>query len=363
LINPTTFGNRGSLPLLAAPRSCPLLAPSLSSSIVTTKFTSVTAVNNFIESIHSAGLTVALNVNGFFKGVGGQLEGSHSSETASTQKKQTKKTSCSLCQVELHNMVKKAFRLSIDSMELSVEAVDALKQVTSLPKAREFLNKFQSHINSGIQHLGGIFICKTKIESQMAIDVEMLEEASAKFISGSAGISCFGLFGVGASGKSVEVKASKTGNESSLHTVHVSREIETFGPFCKLADFFQQALDASNANWRITDRGKLESFTPVWEIIQRLYPANEDKVLAARLLREAWLDMASEVSQMPLVQAEIDRIAFTHLTPSSNALNEVPLRVQTEVKKVNDAITQLIGSEFNPISTTSMAIQNMASIF
>lgn len=363
LIDQDKFGSPGLSPLLAAPQSCPLLAPSLPSRMVTTKFTSVADVNNFTQTIRSAGLTIALNGNGIFTNIGGAVEGSNNSGAVSKQKNQTKKTSQLLYQLELHNIVKKAFRLGIDSVQLSTEAVNALNSVNNSSKAREFLCQFQSHINCGVQHLGGILICKTKIECGTEINIEMLEEASKLATSGSAGISFFGLFGIGASTTNVKVNTSKTDNESSLQYVHVSREIECFGPFCKMPDFFQLALDASNINWCIIDRGQFDSLVPVWKIIERWYPEDGHKLFAAQLLREAWLDMTSRTTLEPLVQAERNRVNSAKVRVPSILPSEESLPVRNEAEDIERNIIKLTGENFDPNSISSAEIRNTVSSY
>ncbi|KAL3697374.1 hypothetical protein R1sor_011450 [Riccia sorocarpa] len=308
--NPTTgLGMKPSCPLLRQPQFCPLSSPADANVTCHESFSSVEAANNFMSAVSSSGhsFTAALKLSGYGFGV----EGSHVTAQENSKIYQSTKSfqTSSAARITYTLVPVKSFRIPKDQMKLSGEAEEDARAITSSQQARNFLERFGSHVSNGIHHLGGIFWKIVEIRSKESLEISKFEEAvsslSESDLSGGGG--AFG-FSAAVSVKTgrFSTEATEERSKNAKCSLEITTKIATNGPNVTNSGLFAELLAANNQSWFIINRGGTDSLISVWEILKTY--ESEELVQAAKLIRSAWLQRAAAFAHIAQVQREIRRV-------------------------------------------------------
>ncbi|CAF1039447.1 unnamed protein product [Adineta ricciae] len=355
LLDPEKFGEKAGRQLLSCPLYCPLLSPEYAFQSNVQNFTSLQALNRFRKNIQTSGLSVALSLEASAWGASLKTGLSRNTQDTSDEEKQTKSQSRKFIQTEYIVKPVKCFRIPREQMRLSSEAENALKTINNKSKAKDFLRSFNSHVNDGRQHIGGIFIRTVDVETKEETDVASLEKIASKNFAVDIGGGCIGYGFGGVSVENFTSDGSKTGTEEISRTATVKRHVYCMGPDCSNIELFTKTLISNNSTWYIIDRDTISSFVPIWEIILTSYSLQSDLCQAAELIKQVWLQEADANQHIPIIQYEIQRVLSSDYSSSMSMLlpsfhnngKKVTLNIRDVVKKLDDEIEKCLTDNFN----------------
>jgi hypothetical protein len=339
-IDPERLGEKATRPLLRQPAYCPLNLPELPFKMVSHKFTSSDANNQFQKIVQTCGYTVAANLSvsewGFHLGAGLNNIEKNSVEEYKTDSKIS--TEVFLTYYSFVPM--KSFRMSIDEMQLSNEAETFARSINNLSLAKKFLNDFNSHIPTGINHLGGIYSCTISITTESLSSVDNLEKIGVDHFNTTIGAGFQKLnIGGSVSYESFDDIGEHTQSTHKKKEAQVKSYISCYGPPCTNRDLFQQILNTHNSTWHIIDRSDLRSLVPVWQLMKD----HKDQYIreAAKFIKRAWLEQASKYSHIPVIKCEIERVMLDSWSPSMIQIN-LPVQQLMSTRRRNDCNTAVI---------------------
>ena len=287
------------LPLLQVPAAVTLMNPNDAQERNYIKFSEKGLASECVEKVISSSSKIGLCVSGVHGRLVGDLEWEREQQRRVVQSCGTSYNSASV----LHYVrtAKRTFRLKRDQIRLTLTARREAKYIVHDPNnnehqraecARDFLNRYGSHYPAGVQTLGGLLFITADAESKSSKDKKRLTEAAVKHLNAhiSAGF-LSGAFGIGGgvTGKHalVEERVSESHRVSSAEIFTCT--MKSMGPPANPATF--NKLLSYSSNWALIDRGSLQGYIPVWELIRNL---GGEFVEAARILEKTWHKDESE---------------------------------------------------------------------
>jgi hypothetical protein len=341
-IVPERLGEKAARPLLKKPEYCPLNFPELPFNMVYHKFTSVDANNQFEKIVKTCGYSVAANLSisewGFHMG-GGLNQGTNNSVE---QYNQNLKVSKEVFLTYYSFVPTKSFRIPIEEMRLSNESETFAHSINNLTLAKRFLNDFNSHVSTGIHHLGGIHMCTISITTDSSSSVDKLEQIGVNNFNATIGAGFQKLnIGGSISYESFDDSGEHSQNVRERKQAQIKTHISCFGPPCTNRDLFHELLNTHSSTWYIIDRSDLKSLVPVWELMKdHTDPCIRE---AAKFVKRAWLEQAMKYSHIPVIQCEIERVMLDTWSPSMVQINLSfqPFMSRQEKTNFHDAVIKL----------------------
>ncbi len=357
--------------LLLRPIYAPLEKPITTFNIKEFTFSSLTDSEQFIQTIETSGLTVAVSMQSKFIIPSSDAKSSCAMNNVSTFEELSPQQTTSFVQMRCAVVPVRSFRIGKEQMKLSYDAKAAMNLVTDLTTARKFLFEFGSHISDGIQHVGGILIHQISVQTEQQNAIETLRRIAASEwdVYCQPSYTTFG-FHIPPK-KSVDLSKFSTEHQNMNQTATVKCSIHFIGPSCENLELFQNILKTNDMSWFVIDRGAMSSFVPVWEIIQQLYPFSNLIIHdVAKFLKQAWLMEASNCVPSESLLCEIDRIRLLEYVPiihfqtPPTALFNASANVQTLVDQLNTQLNEYIDPmNFNCNTMTDVDLLNKVRRF
>ena len=260
----------------------------------------------------------------------------------------------------------RTFRIPETQMALSGEALLHARTIQDRRQAIDFLHDFYSHVPSTVITLGGIFsrsvtVTVTQITSVQALASKARASLNSNIGAGGGG---FGFSGnVAVSTSSFQDLDEQGRTTSDQRNCIVQSSVTAYGPPVYSADVFVAQLLSNRDTWRIIDRGDHRTLIPVWTLLLRHpeaavclsacchrlllfyfvharcrtmfvfflslhfwipvspFPSLSSRLFlflfrplylsqvqaAGRLVRQAWLYMAHELQDIPIVREAFER--------------------------------------------------------
>ncbi|CAH3172617.1 unnamed protein product [Porites evermanni] len=266
-------------PLLLEPTKVILTNPNTAQEINYMKFSAKGAAAEYVRTVGVLG----------FQGLAvGEVQGGYGHEKSSQEDQSVKSSATSASVLQYIRIAKKTFQLEWDQLKISLAARNMAKRtVRDEESARSFMERFGSHFPAGVQTLGGVFFCIVDAESKSATNIVKLTEAAVNHLD--AQISVGFLSGLSVTGASATGKKDTSTGESNRKYKDSSNESFTFsvksiGPQAANPSTFPKLL-SYNSTWALIDRGNIEGYIPVWELIRELGSEFEE---AATVLEKTW---------------------------------------------------------------------------
>ncbi|CAF1218609.1 unnamed protein product [Rotaria sordida] len=328
-IDPERLGEKATRPLLRQPEYCSLNLPELPFKMTYHKFTSIDASNQFEKIVKTCGYTVAANLSASKWGF--HLDGELNIVTKNSveQYEQDSKLSTDIFLTYYSFLPMKSFRIPIEEMRLSKESETFARSINNLKLAKKFLNDFNSHVSTGINHLGGIYLCTISITTDSLSSVDNLEKIGVNHFNTAIGAGFQKLnIGGSISYESFDDIGEHTQSVHKNKQAKVKSHISCYGPPCTNRDLFSQIINTHSSTWHLIDRSDLKSLVPVWELMKD----HTDPYVreAAKFIKRAWLEQALKYSHIPVIDCEIKRVMLDAWNPS---MIEINLPVQQFISK------------------------------
>ena len=275
-------------PLLLEPTKVILTNPNTAQEINYMKFSAKGAAAEYVRTVESSSTSIGMGVLGFQGLAVGDVQGGYGHEKSSQEDQSVKSSATSASVLQYICIAKKTFQLEWDQLKISLAARNMAKRtVRDEESARSFMERFGSHFPAGVQTLGGVFFCIVDAESKSATNIVNLTEAAVNHLD--AQISVGFLSGLSVTGASATGKKDTGTGESNSKYKDSSNESFTFsvksiGPQAANPSTFQKLL-SYNSTWALIDRGSIEGYIPVWELIRELGSEFEK---AATVLEKTW---------------------------------------------------------------------------
>lgn len=213
-----TFGHRAPAPLIDKPCFIDRLNPSLPNKVYSEFFQSTESVTKFHTVVESAGRSFAAGLKA--SGWGAVIEANHAQEKKASDQTTTRNNTLTATltqlQTKLHPLF--AFHLPHDQLRLTPTAEAKALGVTNPASAIAFFRDFGTHLQCGLNHIGGSMTleleCRTRQETTVDDIKHVMSEASKSGFGG--GYSGFG----GEASMSVELKSAKENGEQTTDTKH-----------------------------------------------------------------------------------------------------------------------------------------------
>lgn len=284
-----TAGSR----LLLEPTKVSLSNPCKGEKEKILRFATKEDAEKYLKTIESSISNLDLNMTAGFQGLikVGLSEGKDQTY-ASDQLAERQTTNASA----LHYIwvPKKAFQIEHGDVNITPEAKEAAISILkpSTPKQREkfarrFLERFGSHYPAGVQTLGGAYFSVVEVEGEETTSTKSLSKEAVNHLKGQIRVNCpieVTEIGANASGGYTDSTRTETRTQGKNGFLKFHYHVTCFGPTAKDPDAFHRQL-SDESTWALIDRGRSESFIPVWELLKNLGDTFE-KVSA--LLEEIW---------------------------------------------------------------------------
>lgn len=303
-------------PLLLVPKKVILTNPSASQEIKVMKFSARGAAADYVRNVESSSLSVGGSVAGFHGLLVGEVKGGYGSEQQKQAVQYAKTLTTSASVLQYIKTAKKTFQLERQEMKLSLSARRMALSIAqdrngsvSIPEgsglsfcgllcnsglssrdkaaARNFMKRYGSHFPSGLQTLGGVFFSIADAENKSEIEVSTLTEAAAKHLQHQISIGFLGgEFGAGVSvsGSSTRGAGRNTTSLKEDAAISFTCEVKSVGPPATNPVTFNKLL-SYNSTWALIDRGDVQGYIPVWELIR---DSGSDFEKAADVLEATW---------------------------------------------------------------------------
>ena len=275
-------------PLLLEPTKVILTNPNTAQEINYMKFSAKGAAAEYVRTVESSSTSIGMGVLGFQGLAVGEVQGGYGHEKSSQEDQSVKSSATSASVLQYIRIAKKTFQLEWDQLKISLAARNMAKRtVRDEESARSFMERFGSHFPAGVQTLGGVFFCIVDAESKSATNIVKLTEAAVNHLDAQISVGFLsGVSGIGASAAGKQATGTGKGNskykDSSDESFTFS--VKSIGPQAEKPSTFQKLL-SYNSTWALIDRGSIEGYIPVWELIRELGSEFEE---AATVLEKTW---------------------------------------------------------------------------
>ena len=282
-------------PLLLPPTDVSLTNPSISKDMKFMKFSSQGAAADYIRTVESLNTNIGLAIAGLEGLLFGEVQGARGSEQLKQFHDSFKECSTSASVLHYTWTPTRSFLLERNQIKLCESAREMARSIvrdTEIDKvqqqdmAREFFKRFGSHFPAGVQTLGGVFFSIADAESKGAKKKFELMEAATDYLKGQMSVGFLGVFNIGGSiaGEHTSSKGSNVGKyKESLDEVF-TYSVRSIGPTATNTSTFQKLL-SYNSTWALIDRGPVEGYIPVWELLKDLGGVYKT---AADVLEKIW---------------------------------------------------------------------------
>ena len=275
-------------PLLLEPTKVKLTNPNTARDTNIMTFSAKGAAAEYVRTVESSSTSTGMGGLGFQGLAVGEVQGGYGHEKSSQEDQSVKSSATSASVLKSIRIAKKTFQLEWEQLQISSTARNMAKRtVRDEESARSFMERFGSHFPAGVQTLGGVFFSIVDAESKSATNIVNLTEAAVNHLK--AQISVGFLSGLSVTGASATGKKDTGTGESNSKYKDSSNESFTFsvksiGPQAANPSTFQKLL-SYNSTWALIDRGSIEGYIPVWELIRELGSEFEE---AATVLEKTW---------------------------------------------------------------------------
>ena len=282
-------------PLLLPPTDVSLTNPSISKDMKFMKFSSQGAAADYIRTVESLNTNIGLAIAGLEGLLFGEVQGARGSEQQKQFHDAFKKQLTSVSVLHYIRTPTRSFlleRYQIKLCESAREMARSIVQDTKIDKvqqqnmAREFFKRFGSHFPAGVQTLGGVFFSIADAESKGAKKKFELMEAATGYLKVQMSVGFLGVFNNGGSiaGEHTSSKGSNVGKYNERRDEVFTYSVRSIGPTATNTSTFQKLL-SYNSTWALIDRGPVEGYIPVWELLKDLGSVYKT---AADVLEEIW---------------------------------------------------------------------------
>ena len=302
-------------PLLLVPEKVILTNPSATQEIKVMKFSASGVAADYVRNVESSSSSVGGSVAGFYGLLVGDMKGGYGSEQQKHAVNFAKASTTSASVLQYIRTAKKTFQLERQEMKLSLSARRMALSIAqgrngsvSTPggsgfsfcglcnsslssrdkaAARNFMKRYGSHFPSGLQTLGGVFFSIADAQNKREVEVSTLTEAAAKHLQHQISIGFLGgAFGVGASvsGRSTSGAGQNTTSHKGDAAISFTCEVKSVGPPATNPVTFSKLL-SYNSTWALIDRGEVQGYIPVWELIRN---SGNEFERAAEVLEATW---------------------------------------------------------------------------
>ena len=282
-------------PLLLPPTDVSLTNPSISKDMKFMKFSSQGAAADYIRTVESLNTNIGLAIAGLEGLLFGEVQGARGSEQQKQFHDSFEEQLTSVSVLHYIRTPTRSFlleRYQIKLCESAREMARSIVQDTKIDKvqqqnmAREFFKRFGSHFPAGVQTLGGVFFSIADAESKGAKKKFQLMEAATGYLKVQMSVGFLGVFNIGGSiaGEHTSSKGSNVGKYKESRDEVFTYSVRSIGPTATNTSTFQKLL-SYNSTWALIDRGPVEGYIPVWELLKDLGSVYKT---AADVLEEIW---------------------------------------------------------------------------
>ena len=280
-------------PLLLPPKDVSLTSPSITTVTNCMKFSAQGAAADYIQTVESVntniGHAIAVSEGLLF----GEVQGACGSGRQKRSHGSVREWSTSASVLHYIRMPTKSFQLEHNQIQLSESAKEMARSIAQetdklrrQEMARIFLQRYGSHFPAGTQTLGGVFFSIADAESKKAKKKFELIRAAAGYLKEKISLAFRGDLGIGVStaGEHSGSKGSNVGEHNERCGEFVTFSVRSIGPTTTDHDTFHKLL-SDNSTWALIDRGPVQGYIPVWELLKDL--GNEYET-AADVLEKIW---------------------------------------------------------------------------
>ena len=282
-------------PLLLPPTDVSLTNPSISKDMKFMKFSSQGAAADYIRTVESLNTNIGLAIAGLEGLLFGEVQGARGSEQQKQFHDSFEEQLTSVSVLHYIRTPTRSFLLERYQIKLCESARDMARSIvqdTKIDKvqqqnmAREFFKRFGSHFPAGVQTLGGVFFSIADAESKGAKKKFQLMEAATGYLKVQMSVGFLGVFNIGGSiaGEHTSSKGSNVGKYKESRDEVFTYSVRSIGPTATNTSTFQKLL-SYNSTWALIDRGPVEGYIPVWELLKDLGSVYKT---AADVLEEIW---------------------------------------------------------------------------
>ena len=282
-------------PLLLPPTDVSLTNPSISKDMKFMKFSSQGAAADYIRTVESLNTNIGLAIAGLEGLLFGEVQGARGSEQQKQFHNSFKEFSTSASVLHYTRTPTRSFLLERNQIKLCESAKEMARSIvqdTEIDKvqqqdtAREFFKRFGSHFPAGAQTLGGVFFSIADAESKGAKEKFELMKAATDYLKVKMSAGFLGVFNIGGSiaGEHTSSKGSNVGKYKESRDEVFTLSVRSIGPTATNISTFQKLL-SYNSTWALIDRGPVEWYIPVWELLKDLGGVYKT---AADVLKEIW---------------------------------------------------------------------------
>ena len=282
-------------PLLLPPTDVSLTNPSISKDMKYMKFSSQGAATDYIRTVESLNTNIGLAIAGLEGLLFGEVQGARGPEQQKQFHNSFKEFSTSASVLHYTRTPTRSFLLERNQIKLCESAREMARSIvqdTEIDKvqqqdmAREFFKRFGSHFPAGAQTLGGVFFSIADAESKGAKEKFELMKAATDYLKVKMSAGFLGVFNIGRSisGEYTWYKGSNEGKYKERRDKVFTYSVRSIGPTATNNITFQKLL-SYNSTWALIDRGPVEGYIPVWELLKDLGGVYKT---AADVLKEIW---------------------------------------------------------------------------
>ena len=282
-------------PLLLPPTDVSLTNPSISKDMKYMKFSSQGAATDYIRTVESLNTNIGLAIAGLEGLLFGEVQGARGSEQQKQFHNSFKEFSTSASVLHYTRTPTRSFLLERNQIKLCESAKEMARSIvqdTEIDKvqqqdmAREFFKRFGSHFPAGAQTLGGVFFSIADAESKGVKEKFELMKAATDYLKVKMSAGFLGVFNIGRSisGEYTWYKGSNEGKYKERRDKVFTYSVRSIGPTATNNITFQKLL-SYNSTWALIDRGPVEGYIPVWELLKDLGGVYKT---AADVLKEIW---------------------------------------------------------------------------
>ena len=284
-------------PLLLVPTAVHLTNPNSPQEIDYMKFSAKGAATNYVRTVESSSTNIGFGVAGFYGLFVGEVKGGYGHEKSSQADRSSQTSTTSASVLQYIRTAKKTFQLEQDQINLSLTARKMAKSIVQDRRATEvkreksarlFMERFGSHFPAGVQTLGGVFFSIADAESKNATDTVKLTDAAVDHLNSQISAGFLGSgFGIGASvtGDHTGSAGSSSASRSQSSTESFTYSVKSLGPPAANPATFHKLL-SYNSTWALIDRGSIQGYIPVWELIRDLGSGFQE---AAQVIEDTWV--------------------------------------------------------------------------
>ena len=280
------------------------------------KFSAKGVATDYVRNVESSSFSAGGSVAGCYGLLVGEVKVGYGTEQQKQADHYVKTSTTSASVLQYIRTAKKTFQLERQEMKLSLSArrmalsiaqgrngsvgvpggsgvsfcgLLCNSSLSSRDKAaaRNFMKRYGSHFPSGLQTLGGAFFSIVDAQNKREVEVSTLTEAAAKHLQHQISNGFLGgAFGVGASvsGLSTSGAGRSTSSHKEDEAISFTCEVKSVGPPATNPVTFNKLL-CYNSTWALIDRGEVQGYIPVWELLR---DSGSEFETAAEVLEATW---------------------------------------------------------------------------